>query len=550
MSLPRRSSYLWRQSKNSSYYFRCLIPKDLLPVLDDGNYRYVERKLDEDIEKFELEVTKGSKTYRVLYSNYKNLLLQSINFRKDVRTGKVKNEYDFVGDGFHSNLDETTVQKEPREPELSREAEPNESGEKIRDLIESYLDEVRKSENMTPKTQSSVKKTIELFIEVIGNIHVSQLKSSHGRKYKEILMKLPPNRNKMKWFRDKSIPEVIRINKKKDGKTLSANTINNNLSYISTYFNWMKRNGYIEQNPLEGTKLKKSKSKQEERERFTVEELQTIFSPDNYLKEIKRRGKNSKVIVPCYWIPIILVFTGCRLNEVSQLHIEDIKKVKKKNIWYFDINDDTEDKGLKNKSSRRVVTRPPDPDRIGIPRLFEEVEEKKGKKGVPRIEETTGRVLQGNQSVVQFRLSPEIEDKSPSEEGNPQSQIYLHRYIETEQGNDRDSRGAVRTFDQWRESIEVWEEVQSGGFVQGSGQETQISGYRLGEVEIEEEVMIPVDWHRVVGFVYGKRCLDSGFEIWSLPDLKFDIVQRTTENLWLVLTILDIQRDSCKNELL
>lgn len=29
----RRESYLWRKSSNSSFYFRCLIPRDLLPVL-------------------------------------------------------------------------------------------------------------------------------------------------------------------------------------------------------------------------------------------------------------------------------------------------------------------------------------------------------------------------------------------------------------------------------------------------------------------------------------------------------------------------------------
>ena len=53
-----------------------------------------------------------------------------------------------------------------------------------------------------------------------------------------------------------------------------------------------------------------------------------------------------------YWIPIIALYTGMRLEEIGQLLVSDIKC--KNSIWYFDVNS-SEDKQLKNKSSVRRV---------------------------------------------------------------------------------------------------------------------------------------------------------------------------------------------------
>jgi len=53
-----------------------------------------------------------------------------------------------------------------------------------------------------------------------------------------------------------------------------------------------------------------------------------------------------------YWLPILGLYTGCRANEVCQLHKEDLKE--QDGIWYLDINDNGK-KSLKNRSSRRLV---------------------------------------------------------------------------------------------------------------------------------------------------------------------------------------------------
>jgi integrase len=53
-----------------------------------------------------------------------------------------------------------------------------------------------------------------------------------------------------------------------------------------------------------------------------------------------------------YWIPLIGLFYGMRLNEIYQLHLEDIRE--EGGLLCFDINKKG-DKELKTASSRRLI---------------------------------------------------------------------------------------------------------------------------------------------------------------------------------------------------
>jgi integrase len=54
-----------------------------------------------------------------------------------------------------------------------------------------------------------------------------------------------------------------------------------------------------------------------------------------------------------YWGTLMGIYTGARLNEVAQIMLDDIRQ--EEGIYYFDMNDDGDDKKLKNAASRRRV---------------------------------------------------------------------------------------------------------------------------------------------------------------------------------------------------
>lgn len=82
-------------------------------------------------------------------------------------------------------------------------------------------------------------------------------------------------------------------------------------------------------------------------ETFTKNELKTIFNPKTYPK--RKNIYNS----PRYWIPLIALYTGMRLNEICQLYCDDVKYENR--VWYFQLTDERPDQHLKNKQSKRIV---------------------------------------------------------------------------------------------------------------------------------------------------------------------------------------------------
>ena len=84
-----------------------------------------------------------------------------------------------------------------------------------------------------------------------------------------------------------------------------------------------------------------------------------------------------------YWVPLLGLYTGCRLNEICQIHLIDMKLIKK--VWCLSINTDSDDKRIKNISSKRTIpiAQPlielgfisylENLDKLGVKRVFHEL---------------------------------------------------------------------------------------------------------------------------------------------------------------------------------
>ena len=80
---------------------------------------------------------------------------------------------------------------------------------------------------------------------------------------------------------------------------------------------------------------------------FSDKDLKKIFNPETY------PNRYSRYEFVKFWVPLIALFSGARINEICQLRVEDIIKVK--GIWCFNICDTHPKQSLKNKHSKRIV---------------------------------------------------------------------------------------------------------------------------------------------------------------------------------------------------
>ena len=262
-----------------------------------------------------------SETYRDLC---REMMRQQV---KILELSMIKEDHRFL----QKEIDESWT----REPEVPRDL--------LSAVIEQYADEQRTAGNWSDKSEFEVLSCLATLKEFVGDIPVSQIDHAKMRDYKQALMRLPANRSKMPQYRGKTIAELVKMDVPEPMSITSANKY---VRWSGALFAWAVRNGLMLQNPAEGLKIKQPLRDNEFRSAFDKEDLVKLFSSGDYLKD-------NHLASYSFWMPILGLYTGARLNELCQLYLDDVRE--DNGIWLFDINEDSPDKSLKTKSAKRKV---------------------------------------------------------------------------------------------------------------------------------------------------------------------------------------------------
>ncbi|MDT4854164.1 Tyrosine recombinase XerC [compost metagenome] len=215
----------------------------------------------------------------------------------------------------------------------------------------------------------------------MGDMPASAFGVEQARTLKERLARCPQYFAQRPEFKGKTLRQVV--DSSMSYQPITAVTINNRLRKLTAFFNWCKANGYIEQNPLTGMKVMAGAAK-DARLSFDPSDLRTLLNRESLTKEARNHPWR-------YWLPLLGRFTGARLEELCQLHVDDITSVQ--GIQCIRIDDSRDDQKLKNQSSRRVLPIHSELLNLGLlehmdavrvaghSRLFPELEATRGKYG-------------------------------------------------------------------------------------------------------------------------------------------------------------------------
>jgi hypothetical protein len=124
--------------------------------------------------------------------------------------------------------------------------------------------------------------------------------------------------------------------------------INEYVGKLSEFLGWATGNGFIDRNPAAGAmrRAKRTRREQDERQPITAENLSKIFAVDWFKHgrgERTARGLHHSFQPHYYWLPLLGLYVGGRLNELSQLYLDDLKQAPT-GTWYIDFNTDQQDK--------------------------------------------------------------------------------------------------------------------------------------------------------------------------------------------------------------
>lgn len=160
------------------------------------------------------------------------------------------------------------------------------------------------------------------------------------------------------------------------------------IAKIGEAFAWAARNGYMKDNPAAhlATGARTVKRKQDNRQTFDPAALGLIFGQPWFRDgrgELTKQGRYHTFQPFNYWMPLLGLFTGARLNELAQLYLKDVT-VSEHGQWYLDFNLDGDGKidadssdqdgdasaggkQLKTINSVRIVAMHPELVRLGLP---------------------------------------------------------------------------------------------------------------------------------------------------------------------------------------
>ena len=159
---------------------------------------------------------------------------------------------------------------------------------------------------------------------------VKDIGADSMRLYKRIMLGLPKNYTKSPMYRDTPISELIQRADKgliPEADRIAPRTLGNHFIQVGGFINWLAKNEYHQNPAITGLlRISVTRQEHENRDPFSKADIKKIFNPDTYLNEGLTRGPNGDH-PSRFWIPLLGLFTGARLEELAQLSLSDIVAV-------------------------------------------------------------------------------------------------------------------------------------------------------------------------------------------------------------------------------
>ncbi|MDC6292687.1 DUF6538 domain-containing protein [Ralstonia pseudosolanacearum] len=199
------------------------------------------------------------------------------------------------------------------------------AGVRLTAVVEAWAKERRPDK----RTVGIADRVVKRFYEHVGHVPVRDVTRAHVLQFKNTLLE--------------------------SGQT-PANT-NNQLTMLGTLLRFATDNLWADSNAAQGIRVMVRRNGEVPRLPFDLPALQAIFSSPVYAEALRPDGGAGEA---AYWLPLLALFTGARVEELCQLRPEDIYEEVYRDIegseqrcWVLRITNEGEGQGVKNAGSVR-----------------------------------------------------------------------------------------------------------------------------------------------------------------------------------------------------
>jgi integrase len=267
------------------------------------------------------------------------------------RAGLAADQTILIGLGDHGGIVRATTTS------VEVEAAP---GIRLGELYDAYMGDPTR--DWSPTTRVAYQTTRRVVLAILGeHTPARSITRAQCRDMIEVLRWQPRNASKLY---PGLTPMEIAEKAKAGGRTdlINAANLNTYLNKLGGVFNWAVKEEMIDRNPVQGLRVPDPILRRDKRLPFSPAQLQAIFAAplytgcrdgeSGYATAGDCRPRNAR-----FWVPLISLYGGLRLNEACQLDVSDIRMIE--SIACFVVTEasetNTTDKRLKTASSQRIV---------------------------------------------------------------------------------------------------------------------------------------------------------------------------------------------------
>jgi integrase len=261
----------------------------------------------------------------------------------------------------------------PSVPDIPSSPGLDPAGDGLRAAFEGW----KKAKTRPQRTVDEYGRSLELFIQLHGDVPILQMKRRHAREFREALQEVPRSRKgpllaaRLPELREwgRSHPEVPKI---------TAGTINKQLGAVQAVAVWARDHGIIPDDapwadPFSNMRLPEDDP---DREPFTMAELQLCFSSPVFAKGQRPQGGRGEA---AFWLPLLGLLTGARQSELAGLSVADVRTDDTSGVTAIFITKDRErGKRVKTRQSERAVPIHPELVKLGFRDYVQSVRQTRG----------------------------------------------------------------------------------------------------------------------------------------------------------------------------
>ncbi len=249
-------------------------------------------------------------------------------------------------------------------------------------LVEPYFVRRERIDQTRHQVMGQERTTLRLFREVCGDRPVGEYGRSDVTAFLGTLRRLPNTYGRSPKDRRRSVAEIIADADSRDAPRLTDKTVKRHLSAVSQFFRFAVDAGHLtvaaRGELVDDHRFAEGQRARSQRDAWTSEELAKLFMSPIWTgcHRLHRAQKGNEIIRDAkFWLPILALFHGARLEEFADLYRRDIGC--EDGIWFVALTEAEPDaatdsepatagRRLKNANAERNVPLHPEVIRLGF----------------------------------------------------------------------------------------------------------------------------------------------------------------------------------------